>query len=102
LVLRSDFLALAAGPLDPALAFAAGLAAALETFFVSFTGLVAFFAAGLAADLGFASFAEALVEVEDFLVFGSAFEAALEEAFFGATVAFANLTSRYCRDFGNY
>jgi hypothetical protein len=64
--------------------------------------LVALFAAGLAADLGFASFAEALVEVEDFLVFGSAFEAALEEAFFGATVAFANLTSRYCRDFGNY
>jgi hypothetical protein len=37
-----------------------------------------------------------------FLLFGSAFKEAFGEAFFGATVAFANLTSRYCLDFGNY
>jgi hypothetical protein len=37
-----------------------------------------------------------------FLVFGSALEAAFEEAFFGAAVAFANLTSCHFLEFGNY
>jgi hypothetical protein len=55
----------------------------------------------------FGALATALFEADllvgaTFLVFGSALDATLEEAFFGAAVAFANLTSRLYLDFGNY
>jgi hypothetical protein len=43
-----------------------------------------------------------LFEAEAFFSFGSAFETALDGAFFGATVALANLASRFFFDFGNY
>jgi hypothetical protein len=84
------------------LVFAAGLAATLEVFFIAFSGLAAFLAAGLAETFGLALFGEALATELAFLLFGSAFAEALDEAFFGATVTFANLTSSQFFDFGNY
>jgi hypothetical protein len=56
---------------------------------------LAFFAeAAFKEVLGFELLGAALVAPAAFLIFGSAFKEALGEAFFVATVAFANVTSR--------
>jgi len=104
LVFSSVFFALAAGPLDPVLDFGAGFAATGFATFLAlvFVGLATLLAADLATTFDFGVFGVALAGTEAFLLFGSAFEEAFGEAFFGATVAFASLTSRYCLDFGNY
>jgi hypothetical protein len=92
LVFKSDFLALVAGPLDPVLDFADGFkAAGLATFLEA--GFAFFADAVFTEDFGFELLGATLVTPEAFLVFGSAFKEALGEAFFVATVAFANLTS---------
>jgi hypothetical protein len=72
----------------------------LEVFDVTFSALGAFLATDFVAAFGFALLTAALVAVV--LVLGSAFVATFDAVFFGATVTFANLTSRYCLDFGNY
>jgi hypothetical protein len=96
LVFKSDFLAFAAGPVEPALDFAAGFTAAdFVAFFEAGLAGLAFFAEAVFKEvLGFDLFGAALVAPAAFLVFGSAFKEALGEAFFVATVAFANVTSR--------
>jgi hypothetical protein len=96
LVFKSDFLAFAAGPVEPTLDFAAGFkTAGLATFLEAGLAGLAFFAEVVLEEVfGFALLGAALVAPAAFLVFGSAFKEALGEAFFVATVAFANLTSR--------
>jgi hypothetical protein len=96
LVFKSDFLAFAAGPVEPALDFAAGFkAAGLAAFLEAGLAGLAFFAEAVFTEaLGFGVLGAALVAPAAFLVFGSAFKEALGEAFFVATVAFANVTSR--------
>jgi hypothetical protein len=95
LVFKSDFLAFAAGPVEPALDFAAGfIAADFVAFFEAGLAGFAFFAEDVFEEaLGFALLGAALVAPAAFLIFGSAFKETLGEAFFVATVAFANLTS---------
>jgi hypothetical protein len=101
LVLSEDFLTFSAGPVDPVFDFGDGFTdAGLETFFEA--GFALLLPAALAVVFGLALFGAALEVSDAFLLLGSAFREAFGEAFFGATVAFATLTSRYCLDFGNY
>jgi hypothetical protein len=102
LIFGSDFLTFAAGPVEPAFALGAGFEG-----LVSFLGadLVVFapvFGVAFVEAFGLPGLLAALLAALAFLVFGSGLEAAFEEAFFGATVAFANLTSCLFLDFGNY
>jgi hypothetical protein len=96
LVFKSVFLAFTAGPLELALDFPAGFTAAgLATFLETDLAGFAFFAEAVFKEaFGFELLVAALVAPAAFLVFGSAFKEALGEAFFVATVAFANVTSR--------
>jgi hypothetical protein len=89
-------LVLGTGPVEIAFDFDAGFFAAglVANLALGLTLLETFLANGFGGAFAFELLSAVLEGVAAFLLFDSVFEAALGEAFFGATVTFGNLTSR--------